>query len=160
VPMVVFGAGVDPGRVVDVPVQTLDLFPTLLEAAGVPVPPGCRGSSLWPLLGKAGEYGPHPIVAEAWADPAVVRAAPVYAADYRCVERDGRKLVVSSTGDRRLSPERPARACPDLSRRARAPQGPGVREIARATARQARARSWRSGIPRTPFGSTRARGCG
>jgi arylsulfatase A-like enzyme len=40
------------GRRVDVPVSILDLYPTLLEAAGVTPPPG-DGRSLLPLLGDA-----------------------------------------------------------------------------------------------------------
>lgn len=49
-----------PGRVVDRMAAHIDMFPTLLEAAGVPIPPGLAldGRSLWPLLRgePAGEW--------------------------------------------------------------------------------------------------------
>jgi arylsulfatase A-like enzyme len=35
-------------------VRNLDIAPTLLEAAGVPQPPGFEGESLWPLVGEDG----------------------------------------------------------------------------------------------------------
>jgi arylsulfatase A-like enzyme len=45
------GAGAAaPGRVVDALVEAVDVLPTLLECAGVPVPPSVQGRSLLPLL--------------------------------------------------------------------------------------------------------------
>ncbi len=49
VPFVVAGPGVAEGRVLDAPVSLLDLFPTLLGAAGVPAP-ASDGLDLGPLL--------------------------------------------------------------------------------------------------------------
>ncbi len=46
VPLVVRGPGFAPGRVVDDPVGTIDLFPTVLKACGLPVPAGCEGRPL------------------------------------------------------------------------------------------------------------------
>lgn len=53
VPLVVAGAGVAT-RVVDTPVQTIDLFPTTLRALDVPLPARARGRDIGPILaGKA-----------------------------------------------------------------------------------------------------------
>lgn len=46
VPLALSGPGFDGGRRIDAPVSTLDLPPTLLDAAGVAVPPGMQGRSL------------------------------------------------------------------------------------------------------------------
>jgi arylsulfatase A-like enzyme len=57
VPLIVYWPGVTkPGSVSDVPVISADLYPTLLEAAGVPDRPGHRadGVSLVPLLRQTG----------------------------------------------------------------------------------------------------------
>jgi len=57
VPLIVrLPGGEGGGRVVDRPVELLDLLPTLLGLAGVPVPPEAEGRSLAPLL--AGESDP------------------------------------------------------------------------------------------------------
>ncbi|OIV35318.1 arylsulfatase [Mangrovactinospora gilvigrisea] len=46
VPLALRGPGFDGGRVLRGPVSTLDLPPTLLQAAGIPVPDGMHGRSL------------------------------------------------------------------------------------------------------------------
>lgn len=52
--------GVKGGRVVDDFVNLMDLAPTFLEAAGLPLPAGLNGRSLWPVLtsGKSGQVDP------------------------------------------------------------------------------------------------------
>ncbi len=60
VPLIVFWPGVTkPGSLCDVPVISADLYPTLLEAAGVEDRPGHQpdGVSLVPLLRQAGGLG-------------------------------------------------------------------------------------------------------
>lgn len=49
VPWILAGPGIPAGIVRDAPVSTVDLFPTLLELAGLP-PASCSGVSLVPLL--------------------------------------------------------------------------------------------------------------
>ncbi|MCZ6784881.1 MAG: sulfatase [Proteobacteria bacterium] len=49
VPLLVWGAGVRPGRE-PAPVSLIDVTPTLLDAAGIAVPDGIEGTSLWPNL--------------------------------------------------------------------------------------------------------------
>ena len=51
VPLVIAAPGnVAPGTVVGAPVSLLDLYPTLLELAGLPPNPTLEGKSLTPLL--------------------------------------------------------------------------------------------------------------
>jgi len=51
------------GQQLDPLIQNLDLAPTLLEAAGVPVPERMQGRSFWPLVtGKA--YTPHAAIVQ------------------------------------------------------------------------------------------------
>jgi arylsulfatase A-like enzyme len=50
VPMIVRGAGIEPGRVVDEPVSTLDLGPTFYDYAGADALQTQHGESLRPLL--------------------------------------------------------------------------------------------------------------
>ena len=50
VPMALWGAGVPQGVVVDRTVQAIDLYPTLLELAGLEAPERVQGTSLVPLL--------------------------------------------------------------------------------------------------------------
>ncbi|GAB4322609.1 MAG: sulfatase-like hydrolase/transferase [Promethearchaeota archaeon] len=53
IPLVVAGPGVSRGRVVDVPVSLVDLYPTIVEAAGIQArvhETVVDGYSLWPLL--------------------------------------------------------------------------------------------------------------
>jgi len=57
-PLFLHGPGVPRGRR-DELVSHLDVMPTLLARAGVPIPPVCQGRSLWPLV-----EGP----SEAWRD--------------------------------------------------------------------------------------------
>jgi arylsulfatase A len=51
VPALVYGPGIPKGRQSDVPISTIDLFPTLLDLAGLPLPEGIPidGLSLKPL---------------------------------------------------------------------------------------------------------------
>jgi choline-sulfatase len=50
VPLVIAGPGLPKGRRIATPVMHADLFPTLVEFAGAPAPPGLRGHSLLPML--------------------------------------------------------------------------------------------------------------
>ncbi len=66
VPLLMWGAGVGPGRVRDETVQLIDVMPTLLELSGLPVPESVQGRSLRPLVSDtaAGTWTPRPAVAE------------------------------------------------------------------------------------------------
>ena len=46
VPLILYAPGSLAPRVVDAPVRHVDILPTILDALGVPTPPGLRGSSL------------------------------------------------------------------------------------------------------------------
>jgi arylsulfatase A-like enzyme len=49
VPLLMLGPGIGAQRL-DTPVSITDLFPTILEALELEIPPGLAGQSLWPLL--------------------------------------------------------------------------------------------------------------
>jgi arylsulfatase A-like enzyme len=58
VPLILWGPGrVPKGLKVEEPVELIDVMPTLLEYAGLPLPPGIQGQSLRPLLGPDGRGG-------------------------------------------------------------------------------------------------------
>jgi len=59
--MIVSGPGIPAGKRIDTPVMHVDLFPTLLELAGAPIPPGLRGHSLTPMW--QGRPSNHPGIA-------------------------------------------------------------------------------------------------
>jgi arylsulfatase len=44
------------------PVELIDVMPTLLELAGVPIPPGCQGRSLAPFLQENPQYTPREFI--------------------------------------------------------------------------------------------------
>jgi hypothetical protein len=52
------------GTVIDRPVSTISLLPTLLELCGLPVPEGWDGRSLAPALGSGREPEPQPVFSE------------------------------------------------------------------------------------------------
>ena len=65
VPLVFHGPRwVPPGTVVSETVQTIDMMPTLLELAGLPLPEGVQGQSLVPLMTGEGEWNARPAIAE------------------------------------------------------------------------------------------------
>ncbi|MGW7520935.1 sulfatase-like hydrolase/transferase [Streptomyces sp. NPDC054796] len=57
VPLALTGPGFTGGGRIRRPVSTLDLVPTLMEAAGVPVPASVQGRSLLPLVGGGDDPG-------------------------------------------------------------------------------------------------------
>jgi len=58
VPLILWGPGrVPKGVKIEEPVELINLMPTLLEYADVPVPPGIQGQSLRPLLAAGGRGG-------------------------------------------------------------------------------------------------------
>jgi len=74
VPFVIAGPGVPRGRVLTAPVELLDVYPTLVELAGLPLPGGLEGRSLAPLL--QGRESAHPA-----ADSVVYHYDPVRGID-------------------------------------------------------------------------------
>jgi arylsulfatase A-like enzyme len=87
VPFVMYREGWElAGRVVERPVRLLDLMPTVLDAAGVPVPRGTDGISLMPAVREPGAPLPLPeyFVAETWLRDA--SRAAVYGNGWRYYE--------------------------------------------------------------------------
>ena len=60
VPWLIRTPGGVAGQVVSEPVETVDLMPTLLELAGVPLPPGLEGRSLAETVRRGAAPGPRP----------------------------------------------------------------------------------------------------
>jgi choline-sulfatase len=58
VPMILSGAGLPKGKLIDTPVSHVDLIATMLDLAGAGVAKGLRGHSLAPMAG--GQAGSHP----------------------------------------------------------------------------------------------------
>ena len=72
IPLILWGPQHLPaGRIIDEPVQCIDVMPTLLELVGAPVPEGAQGRSLMPLINHQGRdsgvstsWRPRPIFCE------------------------------------------------------------------------------------------------
>lgn len=98
VPLFIYFPGVAPaGEVIETPVFTADLMPTVLDLAGLPVPAGLDGASLRPLLmGRPGLPADRPIYAE--IDAETSPSSPGYwiapRFDLRSVKTDGWKYVM------------------------------------------------------------------
>jgi arylsulfatase A-like enzyme len=97
VPLFLHYPGVVPAnKVIDTPVFTADLMPTILDLVGLPVPGGLDGVSLKPLLLGSGEsLADRPIYAEMEGEPSPVSPghwiAPLH--DLRSVKENGWKYV-------------------------------------------------------------------
>jgi arylsulfatase A-like enzyme len=91
VPMIVWEPGRRPGRV-SRPVQSPDLFPTVLRYLGLPVPPAAQGQGLL--------EADHPIVSEEYYQP--FGTDPRFARIIRAIRADGHRYFDSSTGEKRL----------------------------------------------------------
>jgi choline-sulfatase len=91
VPLFVSGPGLAVGRRLDRPVSLIDLAPTLLELAGVPVGEvALEGASLAGLLGSDRPVGRAPVVCEYHAEGVNAPAAMI---------RDGRHKLIVCRGD-------------------------------------------------------------
>lgn len=97
VPMFIRYPGVAPaGLVVDTPVFTADLMPTILDLVGLPIPGGLDGKSLRPFLqGQPGALLERPIFAEMEGEPSP--SSPGYwiapRHDLRSIKKDGWKYI-------------------------------------------------------------------
>lgn len=64
VPLIMTGAGLPAGKVIDTPVSHIDLVATLLDLAGVQRPTALRGTSLLPLIAGTPNAGPRYVYGE------------------------------------------------------------------------------------------------
>jgi len=76
------------GRRVERPVRLLDLMPTVLECAGLPVPPDCAGESLMALLEDPSATVPLPEYFVTETELRDHRKAAVSSAEWRYIESD------------------------------------------------------------------------
>lgn len=63
-PLIVAAPGMARGRAVASPVELVDLFPTVLDLAHLPHPPGLAGHSLRPLLAEPDRRWPYPAISQ------------------------------------------------------------------------------------------------
>ncbi len=85
-------AGMPKGRVVDDVVQTLDVFPTLLELSGIAPPAGIQGQSLVPLLTGQGQWKKRPAISEKLKTASAGAPPPLDTESFAIVDGDW-KLV-------------------------------------------------------------------
>lgn len=91
IPLLIRYPGRVSGQTVRVPVSLVDLAPTILETAGIPVPRALPGRSLL----RAEQLDGRPVFAEANADPEVARLRPRHPHVQFAVFFADRKLIVS-----------------------------------------------------------------
>lgn len=85
-------AGLPKGRVVDDVVQTIDVFPTLLDLSGIAPPAGIQGQSLTPLLTGTGQWKQRPAISEK-AKTASAGAPPPLDTESFAIVDSGWKLI-------------------------------------------------------------------
>jgi len=85
-------AGVPKGRVIDEVVQTIDVFPTLLDLSGIKPPPGIQGQSLVPLVTGQGQWKARPAISEKAKTASAGAPPPLDTESYAIVD-GGWKLI-------------------------------------------------------------------
>jgi arylsulfatase A-like enzyme len=85
-------AGLPKGRVVNDVVQTIDVFPTLLDLNGIAPPAGIQGQSLAPLLTGQGQWKARPAISEK-AKTASAGAPPPLDTESFAIVDGGWKLI-------------------------------------------------------------------
>ena len=104
VPLIVrWPAAMPKGRVVDDVVQTLDVFPTLLELTGIAPPAGIQGQSLVPLLTGQGEWKRRPAVSEKLKTASAGAPPPLDTESFAIVDGDWK--LIRNTQRRSGAPE-------------------------------------------------------
>ncbi|HVQ31344.1 MAG TPA: sulfatase-like hydrolase/transferase, partial [Vicinamibacteria bacterium] len=91
VPLILWGAGVPRGTVVEDTVQDVDLYPTLLEMSRLAVPPGAQGHSLAPLLAPPPGRARHD-------EPAITEKAETHEVGGAPPPRDTASVAIVSGG--------------------------------------------------------------
>ena len=97
VPLLIKAPGQREARVVEERVGTVDLMPTILDAARLPVPEGLAGTSLL----RPGPWR-REILAESHPDPFLSQVDPRFRRTQRALYRGSLKLVASTPGEVRL----------------------------------------------------------
>jgi len=98
VPLLVKYPGPPRGAVVNTPVSSVDLMPTILTAAAIPLPKGLEGQS----LDKITEDDSRVVLAETFPNAHFVELAPRFRRIERAAVSGSRKLIVSTAGKREL----------------------------------------------------------
>lgn len=96
-----YPAGLPAGRVIEEPVQCIDIMPTLLELAGARMPDGAQGQSLMPLLTESGGWQRRPVFLET-SGAGYGANVEQYARRVRAVRTERWKLVHFSPEDEQV----------------------------------------------------------
>jgi arylsulfatase A-like enzyme len=96
-------AAMPKGRVVDDVVQTIDVFPTVLELNGIAPPAGIQGQSLVPLLTGQGQWKKRPAVSEKQKTASAGAPPPLDTESFAIVDGDWK--LVHNTQRRDGTPE-------------------------------------------------------
>lgn len=101
IPLIFWYPGVLPaGRIIEDPVQCIDVMPTVLELVGAEIPAGAQGQSLTPLVrGTDSAWRPRPVYCET-SDGGYGANLEQYARRVRAVRTERWKLVHFSPEDR------------------------------------------------------------
>ncbi len=98
VPLFLSKAGLVPaGKVIDTPVQHVDLMPTVLELSGLPIPDSAQGQSLVPLMMQDDTWRERPIIVERPASDHPTSPAPRTFSSVAVIF-DGWKLIQHGDG--------------------------------------------------------------
>jgi arylsulfatase A-like enzyme len=84
--------------VISTPVSSVDLMPTILAAAAIPIPKAVEGQNLV----NVAEGDPRVVIAETFPNAHFVELAPRFRRVERAVVSGSRKLIVSTAGQREL----------------------------------------------------------
>ena len=99
IPLILWYPGSLPaGKVIDEPVQCIDIMPTVLELVGLPASGQEQGRSLLPLIAAAGEWSGKPLFFETTGGGYTADSLQ-YEQRFRAVRTDRWKLVFASPAD-------------------------------------------------------------
>jgi len=96
-------AAIPKGRVVDDVVQTIDVFPTVLELNGIAPPAGIQGQSLVPLLTGQGQWKKRPAVSEKQKTASAGAPPPLDTESFAIVDGDWK--LIRNTARHEGTPE-------------------------------------------------------
>jgi arylsulfatase A-like enzyme len=96
-------AGLPKGRAVDDVVQTIDVFPTVLELTGIAPPAGIQGQSLVPLLTGQGQWKKRPAVSEKQKTASAGAPPPLDTESFAIVDGDWK--LIHNTARHEGAPE-------------------------------------------------------
>lgn len=89
VPMILRGPGITPNRQTDTPVSLVDIYPTLMDMAGLPHPAGLDGHSLMPLARGGHDTHPGWVLCESHESSCLTGEFMLRQGDWKYIARPG-----------------------------------------------------------------------